>query len=185
MKQSPIGVNDISLSISSLYLISFTWSANYVNDTIVQISLVIQSILQGNEKLNIQLSNYKVFRGYNGGWLSNSNLTAALKSNNQASISSANFLSIIMQYSWYFGLAITFILALIGGGSLEMIWALLNTLQLISYLPLMITFFPQHVRIMFKVLKFTNTVKPFVQSHLNDRHPFDFGRGTGQRVLAF
>ena len=30
-----------------------------------------------------------------------------------------------------------------------------------------------------------NTVKPFVQSPLNDRDPFNFERGTGQRVLVF
>ena len=29
------------------------------------------------------------------------------------------------------------------------------------------------------------TVKPFVQSLLNDRDPFNFGRGTGQRLLVF
>ena len=30
-----------------------------------------------------------------------------------------------------------------------------------------------------------NTVKPFVHSPLNDRDPFDFDWGTGQRVLVF
>ena len=29
------------------------------------------------------------------------------------------------------------------------------------------------------------TVKPFVQSPLNDLYPFDFGRGIGQRILVF
>ena len=28
-------------------------------------------------------------------------------------------------------------------------------------------------------------VKPFVQSPLNDKDPFNFDRGTGQRVLVF
>jgi len=37
-----------------------------------------------------------------------------------------------------------------------MLWSLINTLQLISYLPLMTQFFPEHVRIMFMILKFAN-----------------------------
>ena len=37
-----------------------------------------------------------------------------------------------------------------------MLWSLINTLQLISFLPLMITFYPEHVKIMFEILGFVN-----------------------------
>lgn len=60
------------------------------------------------------------------------------------------------QFSTYTGVLFTIALVIIGGGSMEMVWALVNTLQLIAYFPLMTPYFPQHVRTMFEILKFAN-----------------------------
>ena len=37
-----------------------------------------------------------------------------------------------------------------------MVWSLINTLQLVSYLPLMVPYYPDHVKIMFELLEFSN-----------------------------
>jgi hypothetical protein len=42
------------------------------------------------------------------------------------------------------------------GTSLEMVWSLINTLQMVCYLPLMIENYPEHVKVMFNVLEFSN-----------------------------
>lgn len=79
-----------------------------------------------------------------------------MKSSLQGSVDQANAISGFAKFSAYIGIFVTLALIIIGGGSLEMIWALINTLQLIAYLPLMTPFFPEHVRVMFFLLQFTN-----------------------------
>ena len=72
------------------------------------------------------------------------------------SADTVNSFSLFASYSAYAGIGVSLLLVVIGGGSMEMVWALINTLQLISYLPLMTPYFPEHVRIMFEILQFTN-----------------------------
>ena len=83
-------------------------------------------------------------------------MTAQAKSTLIDAEESARAISSVAAFSTYTGLIVTVAFIIIGGGSLEMIWALINTLQLISYLPLMTPYFPEHVRIMFFILKFAN-----------------------------
>jgi len=62
-------------------------------------------------------------------------------------------------FTMYFvliGTLIGFGILYLSGISLEMVWSLLNTLQLISFLPLMVSFYPEHVKIMFSILEFSN-----------------------------
>jgi len=54
------------------------------------------------------------------------------------------------------GIAIMFLLLSTCGTSLEMVCSLIYTLQLISFLPLMVPFYPDHVKIMFELLEFSN-----------------------------
>ena len=70
-------------------------------------------------------------------------------------------------YSAYTGVLVTVGLVIIGGGSMEMIWALINTLQLIAYLPLITPYFPKHVRTMFEILKFANGDFEFLSDLFN------------------
>lgn len=59
-------------------------------------------------------------------------------------------------FAMYSSIALNVALVVFVGGSLEPMWALLNCLQLISYLPLMTSYFPEHVQIMFNLLGFAN-----------------------------
>ena len=72
------------------------------------------------------------------------------------SVELVNSFSMFALFSAYIGIIVTVALVLLSGGSLEMIWTLINNLQLISYLTLMTPYFPEHVRIMFQLVKFTN-----------------------------
>jgi hypothetical protein len=47
-------------------------------------------------------------------------------------------------------------IAVFFGESMARLWSLLNLLQIISYLPLMTAFFPDHVQVMFSMLEFAN-----------------------------
>ena len=67
--------------------------------------------------------------------------------------------STISKYTYYFtfgGVLSGFSILLLIGESFELIWSLINTLQLISFLPLIINSYPEHVMIMFEVLQFLN-----------------------------
>ena len=109
-------------------------------------------LLQGNEKVTF----CELQRSSRGGWLTLQQLSATLNSNMVTSTEAANSMSGFAQYTAYTGIVVTVVLVIVGGGSLEMIWALLNTMQIISYLPLMTEYFPNHVRIMYTLLKFAN-----------------------------
>jgi len=67
MQQSVIGLNDISVSVSSDILVKFDWTAVYSDLRTLVISFNIYSALQGGEELTIKLNNYKVFRSPTGG----------------------------------------------------------------------------------------------------------------------
>ena len=156
MNKTEITLDDLSVSISYQYTISISWSAYYSNNQTLLINIDSQTVLTGEEKITIKFINYRVWRGPNGGCLTTDQLSATTQNSLADSVATANSISSFAQYSSYIGIAVTVALVLIGGGSLEMIWALLNTLQLISYLPLMTPFFPEPVRVMFEVLKFAN-----------------------------
>lgn len=83
-------------------------------------------------------------------------ITGSVVSSLQGSVNQVNAISGAAKYSTYIGIAVSLLLVVIGGGSLEMIWGLINTLQLVAYLPLMTPFFPEHVRLMFFLMGFTN-----------------------------
>ena len=54
------------------------------------------------------------------------------------------------------GLLSMFGIVMLCAESLELIWSLINTLQLICFLPLMINYYPEHVATMFEILDFAN-----------------------------
>ena len=97
-----------------------------------------------------------MFRALRGGCLTVQELSTNLNSNLISSISTASSLSWFAQYTAYLGIVVTIVMLIIGGGSKEMLWALLNTMQIISYLPLLTSYFPEHVRIMYLILRFSN-----------------------------
>jgi len=79
-----------------------------------------------------------------------------MNSNLSSSVAAAKSAKGFMSFVTYFGILLAIAMVIILGGSLEMIWVLINTLQLISYLPLMTPYFPDHVKTMFSIMKMTN-----------------------------
>ena len=174
MKQTSISLKDLSVSIDASYLVLFDWTASYTNQTTLTIDLALHTALLGGELITVQFTNYKVWRGPNGGCLVTQSITAKAISSFMNSEAAASSMSGFAQYSAYLGIVVTLLLVIIGGGSMEMLWALLNTMQLISYLPIMTPFFPNHVRIMFKILKFTNLNFEFLSQAFQYSIPVDF-----------
>ena len=156
MNKTDITLNDLSISIPYDYIIIFDWRAYYSNNKTLTININANTVLIGKEQIKIKLINYKIWRGPFGGCLTKDQLSVNAQNSLASSVEAASSISIFAQYSSYIGIIVAVSLVLIGGGSLEMIWALINTLQLISYLPLMTTYFPEPVRVMFQVLKFSN-----------------------------
>ena len=132
MRQVNINLDYLSISISQDYPIIFNWNAYYSNNQTLIINIDSQTVLTGTEKISINFINYKIWRGPYGGCLTTSQLSTNTKNSLADSVSAAQTVSIFAQYSSYVGILITVILVIIGGGSLEMIWALINALQLIK-----------------------------------------------------
>ena len=84
-----------------------------------------------------------------------------------------SFISNYLQYIVMFFIILLFLILKFLGSSFELIWSLVNTLQLISYLPLMILFYPEHVVSMFNYLKFTNMNIDFLSDLFKSLIPFD------------
>lgn len=144
------------MSIKTVYSIDFDWQANYIDKKTLSLTINSHTVLQGNEKIFVRFINYKVWRGPNGGCLTKLELTSTMQSSLESSVSKAETMSVLTKYSSIIWIFLNIFLIVIGGGSIEMMFALINAMQLISYLPLMTPFFPQHVRIMFIVFKFAN-----------------------------
>ena len=112
MIKTSISLNDMQITISSSYIIDFTWSATYLNSTTLNIAITTNTVLQGGEKITITFVNYKVFRAPRGGCLTLQQLSSTLKSNLNSSTNAANSLSWFAQYTAYLGIIVTLILNL-------------------------------------------------------------------------
>jgi len=156
MKQTTITTTDLLVSIESEYVIDFSWTASYSSPTTLDITLDVTTALQGKEELTVKLLNSKTFRTNNGGCVKPDKFKVSMKSSLASVAETAEAASGMTQYITMAGIVCTFAVLLVCGASLELIWSLLNTLQLISFLPLMIPFYPAHVRIMFQILEFSN-----------------------------
>ena len=92
-----------------------------------------KTVLEGGEKITIKFANYKVFRAPRGGCLTVQELSTNLNSNLITSINTASSLSWFAKYTAYLGIVVTIVMLIVGGGSMEMLWSLLNAMQIISY----------------------------------------------------
>ena len=171
-----ISLNDLLVNVFSKFSIVVTWNARYVNSKTLRITLITNNVLVGDEVVSLKFINYKVFRSQYGGCLVSTEITTSSTGNLIKSEEAASSFSIFAQYGNYFGILVTLILVLIGGGSFEILWALINSMQIISYLPLMTPFFPKHVQIMFEVLKFSNINFSFLSDIFKSMVPLDFGQ---------
>jgi cysteine-rich repeat protein len=156
MKPSTFDINDLSITISSDITVKFTWTASYFNPTTLTLKLQIDTALQGGEILKIKLINSKKFRTPIGGCVQPSTFSKSMSSSLTAVAATAQAASDYTQYIIMGGVILIFAVLLVWGTSLELIWSLVNTLQMISFLPFMVTYYPEHVKVMFEILGFTN-----------------------------
>ena len=131
MYQTTIDLVDLYVSIKSEAKVKFTWTATYINTTTLKLSLDLHSVLQGTEVLEIKFINGKVFRGPDGGCVEPDKLSTNLKSSLLKSAESAEAISDVTSYIILAGIIFMMVLLFCMGGTLEMIWSLINTLQLI------------------------------------------------------
>ena len=176
MIQKAISLKDLLVNVYSKFSIVVTWTARYVDSKTLRITLITNSVLIGDEIVSLKFINYKVFRGQYGGWLVSTEIKTSSAGNLIKSEEAASSFSIFAQYGTYFGILVTLMLVLIGGGSFEILWALINSMQIISYLPLMTPFFPKHVQIMFEVLKFSNMNFSFLSDIFKSMVPLNFSQ---------
>ena len=67
MNVTDITLNDMSVNIISDSNVKSTWTASFFNSTQLKISLTVNGLLTGNEEVEIDFINYRVFRGPQGG----------------------------------------------------------------------------------------------------------------------
>ena len=183
MNQTSITLNDLQVKIDSYYYIDYSWNATYIDSQTLKLNVNSKTVLEGGEKITLNFINYKAFRAPRGGCLTLNELSTKLNSNLIASIKVATSLSWFAQYTAYLGIVVTIILLIVGGGSTEMLWALLNAMQIISYLSLMTDYFPQHVRIMYQILKFTNLNLSFMSDIFMKMMPINISDPVPQNSL--
>jgi cysteine-rich repeat protein len=173
MLNSTINLSDLFIVITSEIGAEFTWTAEYRNSTALFVKLNIKSALQGGETLTIKFVNDKVFRGPRGGWVKPVSFTSKLTSSLASVAATAEAASNFMQYIALGGTVVAFGSIMVLGGSLEMVWSLINTLQIICFLPLMFDVYPEHVTIMFGILEFSNMDFSFISNMLTDMIPIE------------
>ena len=171
MFNTTIGLNDLYVQIDASSSISFSWSAAYTNATVLHLKTNVKQVLQGTEILKIKFINNKIFRGPHGGCIKPNSLNATMPNSLASSLETASSASSPLKYIIMIGILLIIGGLLLIGSSLEFIWSLVNTLQLVSYLPLMVPNYPQHVQKMFELLGFTNLdiefISNFVKNALN------------------
>ena len=156
MDEVDITQNDMIVSIDSSYLLDYDWSAKYISTQQLAVTVDVVSVLNGLETLTIKYTNVNKYRTKIGGCLLNYSYSITMTTNLQDSVDQAYVLSYFSQFFTYSGLLILGGVILALGGLLEMLWSLINTLKIISYLPLKTPYFPEYVRVMYGILELTN-----------------------------
>ena len=67
MQQGEITNEDFGIEIESLYHISYSWEAEYTNDTTLSVDLSTNGVFEGDEKITVKFLNSKIFRSRIGG----------------------------------------------------------------------------------------------------------------------
>ena len=108
MNNTDIKLNDMSMSVNSSSYVSTSWSALYMNDTALEISVSFGSLLKGGETLNVRITNYRAIRSSTGGCVRPTNFNTTLQSSLQSSADSARSISDYTGYIVLVGILIIF-----------------------------------------------------------------------------
>ena len=141
----------------------FSWIAQFIDQSSVSVIMSIQSNIvgQGDESVVLDFLNPDKFvsiyskRGVNPQELSG--YLNTYKSAQTSSTSIGQTTMIVFLCSVVIGLISSF-----GGNSMEMIWNLTNTLQIIFFLSYTYVNFPDNLSTFFTYLQYTNAANPFL-----------------------
>ena len=89
------------------------------------LSLKVDTVLQGGEKLSVKIINSKKFRSQNGGWIQPNLLSSTMKSSMANAAEGIVYVSTYTQYSVIGGVFITLLALLLLRISFELIWSLI------------------------------------------------------------
>lgn len=156
MDQQTIENSDLSVNVISESQSLYSWTAAYISSNQVEIKVTVKSVLKGTESLEIIINNFKKFRTIDGGWLNlyefNYTLEDSLKSADRLMKKAKGYIYYIV----IGGILVMILTLLLANKDSESLWLMLNTLQLIFYLPLMTPYFPRHVRTTYHILTYVN-----------------------------
>ena len=156
MNETEITLNDMNIEIDADYMIYYSWQAQYEDSRTLKIDISINDILKGSEKITVKMNNWKTFSSLYGGWVQPEILYSTMPNSLAVSVKAVEDASLKLLIIMYWALGLNILLVSVIGGSLETMWWTLNLLQIISFIPLMLSYFPQHVQIMFNLVEFAN-----------------------------
>ena len=138
-----------------------TWSYNFSSDTKLDISYSISPPFIGglSETITIELSNVDKFKSANLIPISNSVIQSYTYEEIPAS-ATAEAAGSGASYSFFVTAGISVGVSLITGGSMELMWSLTNTLQIIYYLSLLNLFFPSNLLAILQYMRYSNFDNP-------------------------
>ena len=165
MTKSELANSDVTVEAdgpNSPYTVS--WSYSFSSDTKLDISYSISPQFIGglSETITIDLSNVDKFKSVNMIPISNSIQYSYVYEEIPAS-ATAEAAGAGASYTFLFTAGISIGVSLLTGGSMEQMWSLTNTLQIIYYLSLLNLFFPSNLLAILQYMSYSNFDNPITE----------------------
>ena len=158
MTQTSISKTDLSVQIYGPQLLySFSFTASFTSNEKLSIEMDIDSDITGNkeEYVIVKFTNPSQFRSMSTGREINSETFLSGYLHNQESTIATTVVGTSMQLLFLIAIALSLISAL-GGNSMEVMWGLLNTLQIIYFMSYIHLKYPSHLSTFFQYLGYAN-----------------------------
>lgn len=162
MRQIAVQASYISLSMTGDQAPYTTgYSAKFISSTKLSLSYSISPQVIGgmNEVLTITLVDTTAFTNTNGILLS-SPISLQIPLNKVAAAASVEGAGQSSSYMFLGTFAISIAAGVLAGGSMEMMWSMANTLQIIYFLGLLALYYPPHTLTVFKYIAYANFENP-------------------------
>lgn len=183
LTQEAINSTDLNIRIFGTELsYHFTWNAKYVDSKTVQVDTEIITKLYGTEQIVLEFLNTNKFKSvFSKRGVNPSDLSGKLFEN-QGSTGGSDSLSQTAMIIFFSSVGIA-VISSFGGNSMEMMWNLMNTLQLLYFLSYVYVKFPEVVTQFFSFLKYANAKNEYLNAFtfliISDSK---FKRGTVSKV---
>ena len=154
-----VNITDELMSCSASGANGYTvqWSFTFVSDTQINVGYTVSPELVNFVSLNviIDFKQTDVFMNTRNVSIESQESIVVSVDDNQVSYS-AEASAKSASYTFLIYAGISFGISIITGGSLELMWSLTNTLQIISFLNLLDLYYPKGINLLFKYMKFAN-----------------------------